>query len=117
MKTLAIIPAYNEEKTLASVVVSIKREQPEMDIVIVNDGSTDRTSAVARALQLAAVIDLPVNLGIGGAMQTGYMYAARNGYDIAIQIDADGQHDPEALTLIMEPILTGMLIAASVLDF
>ncbi|KQX64658.1 glycosyltransferase family 2 protein [Paenibacillus sp. Root444D2] len=107
MKTLAIIPAYNEDMTIAGVVASIKREQPEMDIVIVNDGSTDRTSAVARALQHAAVIDLPVNLGIGGAMQTGFMYAARNGYDIAIQIDADGQHDPEALAQIMEPILTG----------
>ncbi|NRF92699.1 glycosyltransferase family 2 protein [Paenibacillus frigoriresistens] len=107
MKTLSIIPAYNEEKTIAGVVASIKREQPDMDIVIINDGSTDRTSAVARALQDAAVVDLPVNLGIGGAMQTGYMYALRNGYDIAIQIDADGQHDPKALRQIMEPILNG----------
>ncbi|NOV03352.1 glycosyltransferase [Paenibacillus sp. LMG 31457] len=107
MKMLAIVPAYNEEKSIAHVVAAIKCAQPDMDIVIVNDGSKDRTSQVARLTQLATVIDLPVNLGIGGAMQTGYLYAARHGYEIAVQIDADGQHDPQALSHILEPLAAG----------
>lgn len=73
---------------------------------MVNDGSTDHTSAVSRETQHAAVIDLPVNLGIGDAMQTGFIYASRNGYDIAVQIDADGQHDPRALSHIIDPIVS-----------
>ncbi|TXK85798.1 glycosyltransferase family 2 protein [Paenibacillus sp. N3.4] len=107
MRTLAIIPAYNEEKSIEHVVAAIKQEQPDMDIIIINDGSTDQTSWMAQKTGLAIVIDLPVNLGIGGAMQTGYLYAYRHEYDLAVQIDADGQHDPKELTQIMEPILSG----------
>lgn len=109
MKKLAIIPAYNEEKSIAHVVAAIQCAQPEMDIVIINDGSKDQTSRVARMTQQATVIDLPVNLGIGGAMQTGYLYALRHGYDIAVQIDADGQHDPGALSHILRPIEEGQV--------
>ncbi|MBD0379250.1 glycosyltransferase family 2 protein [Paenibacillus sedimenti] len=105
MKTIVIIPAYNEEKSIANVISSIQSALPDADIVVINDGSADQTSSVARSTEHAAVIDLPVNLGIGGAMQTGYLYAYRNGYDLAIQIDADGQHDPHELFKIMEPIL------------
>ncbi|WP_438446662.1 glycosyltransferase family 2 protein [Gorillibacterium sp. sgz5001074] len=107
MKTLAIIPAYNEAESIAQVLFSIKRHQPEMDIVVVNDGSSDATGAVARRTGQARVIDLPVNLGIGGAVQTGYLYAERHGYDIAVQIDGDGQHDPAELYRILDPVREG----------
>lgn len=107
MKKLVIIPAYNEEKSIQSVILSVKRWHPEMDIVVVNDGSRDRTSAAAKATGQAHVIDLPVNLGIGGAVQTGYLFAHRHDYDIAIQIDADGQHDPAELDKIIDSIERG----------
>jgi glycosyltransferase involved in cell wall biosynthesis len=107
MKTLAIIPAYNEAASIAGVIREIKQHQPAMDIVVVNDGSTDGTSYAARATALAHVIDLPVNLGIGGAVQTGYLYADRLGYDIAVQIDGDGQHDPAELARVLAPIRDG----------
>jgi glycosyltransferase involved in cell wall biosynthesis len=107
MRILAIIPAYNEAGSIARVILSIKQHQPDMDIVVINDGSSDDTAAVARRTGLAIVINLPVNLGIGGAVQTGYLYADRYGYDIAVQIDGDGQHDPAELERILEPIRRG----------
>jgi glycosyltransferase involved in cell wall biosynthesis len=79
MKTVVIIPAYNEENSIRQVIASIKHIVPEADIVVINDGSLDRTGEIARGTGHATVIDLPVNLGIGGAMQTGYLYAHRNG--------------------------------------
>lgn len=108
MRTLAIIPAYNEAGSIAKVIRAIKRHQPDMDIVVINDGSSDDTAAIAAETGMAQVIDLPVNLGIGGAVQTGYLYAFRNGYDIAVQIDGDGQHDPAELDSILEPVRQGM---------
>lgn len=107
MRILAIIPAYNEAGSIAKVIFAIKRHQPEMDIVVINDGSSDDTAEAAGRTGLAHVIDLPVNLGIGGAVQTGYLYAARCGYDIAVQIDGDGQHDPAELGRILEPVRRG----------
>lgn len=107
MKLLAIIPAYNEAGSIAEVIRSIKDHLPDMDIVVINDGSLDNTGIRARETGLAHVIDLPVNLGIGGAVQTGYLYADRHGYDIAVQIDGDGQHDPAELHKVLEPIRTG----------
>ncbi|MHB8170672.1 MAG: glycosyltransferase family 2 protein [Thermincolia bacterium] len=100
-KILIIIPAYQEEASIARVVEKIHTTLPFVDIVVINDGSTDRTSSMAKSTGVT-VIDLPFNLGIGGAMQTGYRYAERNGYDIAVQIDADGQHDPRDLTKLLE---------------
>lgn len=91
MKTLIIIPAYNEEGSIAAVIRDIHRHAPEADIVVVNDGSTDRTEQLAEEAG-ARVLTLPYNVGIGGGMQTGYLYARRMGYDIAVQMDADGQH-------------------------
>lgn len=105
-RVLVIIPAYNEEKTIAQVVKNIRKAAPSVDVVVVNDGSKDRTTAEAHSVG-APVLDLPCNLGIGGAMQTGYVYAHRQGYDIAIQIDADGQHDPIFINKLVEPILAG----------
>ncbi|MCR8643146.1 glycosyltransferase family 2 protein [Paenibacillus sp. N1-5-1-14] len=107
MSTLIIIPAYNEEGSIHSVIHAIKRTHPEVDIVVINDGSRDRTVQIAEATGLAHVITMPVNVGIGGAMQTGYLYALRHGYDIAVQMDADGQHDPEYLAPLLRGIESG----------
>lgn len=103
MEIITIIPAYNEEKTILNVINNIKKNE-NLDIVVVNDGSHDNTSVIARSCGVT-VIDLPFNLGIGGCMQTGYKYAYENGYDIAIQIDADGQHDPKYVDELIKPIL------------
>lgn len=92
-KLCVIIPAYNEARFVDKVVARVKAAAPTAAVVVVNDGSTDNTGHVARASG-AAVINLPFNLGIGGAVQTGLKYAARGGYDVAIEVDADGQHDP-----------------------
>jgi hypothetical protein len=90
-KILIIIPAYNEEESLPGVMRDLRNHAPDADILVVDDGSRDRTAAVARQAGVK-VASLPYNLGIGGAMQTGFQYARNNGYDIAIQFDGDGQH-------------------------
>ena len=104
MKSLIIIPAYNEEDIIKEAVGRIRRIQPEMDYLIVNDGSTDKTEEICRKNHFQ-FISLPINLGIGGAVQAGYRYALQNGYDIAIQMDGDGQHDPQYLDELIAPIL------------
>lgn len=92
-RTLIIIPAYNEEGSVGKVVKEVKLYLPGADTLVVNDGSTDLTSLKARTAG-AIVLDLPFNLGIGGAMQAGYKFALEKKYDIAIQVDGDGQHNP-----------------------
>ena len=92
MKTLIIIPAYNEELNIQNVVNNIRENYPQYDYVIINDGSTDHTLEICQKEQYCYV-DLPINLGIGGAVQAGYRYAKEYNYDIAIQIDGDGQHN------------------------
>jgi glycosyltransferase involved in cell wall biosynthesis len=101
MRCLAIIPAYNEEASVADVVASLRRHAPAFDALVVDDGSTDATAAVARAAG-ARVIRHPFNLGIGGAVQSGYRYALEQDYDIAVQIDGDGQHDVRHLVEFVE---------------
>ena len=96
IKSIVIIPAYNEEKSIVKTVQDICEHAPEFDYVIINDCSTDRTLSVCRKHHLH-VLNLPVNLGIGGAVQTGFLYAYKNGYDYAIQFDGDGQHDAKYL--------------------
>lgn len=91
-KTLIIIPAYQEEKNIKRVVNNIIENYPCYDYVVINDGSKDRTAEICRQNGYS-YLDLPINLGIGGAVQAGYKYALRNGYHIAVQIDGDGQHD------------------------
>jgi len=103
---LAIVPALNEEETVGRVIDEIRSFDSGFDIVVVDDGSTDRTAGVA-ADRGAHVVRLPFNLGIGGAMQTGYRFAFERGYDIAVQIDGDGQHDPAELPAILGPVLAG----------
>ena len=91
-KILAIVPAYNEENSITAVIDDIKSHLPEADIVVINDASTDGTASAVRSKNGVRLIDLPINLGIGGAVQTGFRYALNGGYDIAVQIDGDGQH-------------------------
>lgn len=105
MKKIAIVPAYNEEKTVGAVLAEIKEACPDFDILVVNDGSTDLTAEVAATVPGARVVTLPFNLGIGGAVQTGFLYARKHGYDVAVQIDADGQHRPAEVRLLLDPIL------------
>jgi glycosyltransferase involved in cell wall biosynthesis len=90
---LAIVPAHNEAGAIASTVEEIHRCAPDFDVLVVDDGSTDLTASLAEGAG-AQVVRLPFNLGIGGAVQTGYLYAQEHGYDVAVQIDGDGQHDP-----------------------
>lgn len=104
-RLLVVIPAWNEEETLPAVVAELRAAVPDADVVVVNDGSTDRTSDVARAAG-ALVIDLPINLGVGGAMRCGYTYALRHGYDATVQLDADGQHDPADVPRLLEALAT-----------
>jgi glycosyltransferase involved in cell wall biosynthesis len=105
MKILAIVPAFNEEEGLKKVAVQFKNID-FLDILVINDCSKDRTSKLGRKLGFN-VIDLPCNLGIGGAVQTGYKYAFENGYDIAIQVDGDGQHNPVYIKDLISPIKEG----------
>lgn len=102
-KVLIIIPAYNEEKNLPKLTEKLEKMYPQYDYVVVNDGSEDHTKELCRKEGIS-VINLPVNLGIGGAVQTGYKYGSENGYDIAVQIDGDGQHDIAYLDKLLEPL-------------
>jgi glycosyltransferase involved in cell wall biosynthesis len=90
---LAIVPAHNEAGAISGTVQEIRACAPDFDVLVVDDGSTDMTASLAAASG-AKVVRLPFNLGIGGAVQTGYLYAQEHGYEVAVQIDGDGQHDP-----------------------
>lgn len=103
---IVIIPAYNEEANVARVIRSVKAQLPEADVVVINDGSRDRTAAVAAGAG-ARVISLPYNMGYGAALQTGYKYARENGYALLAQIDADGQHDPVYIPAMLDLIRRG----------
>jgi glycosyltransferase involved in cell wall biosynthesis len=104
MKILIVIPAHNEKDSLPDFLTEIKTLG--FDSIVINDASTDNTAEVARSCG-SAVISLPANLGIGGAVQTGFKYALRSGYDVVVQMDGDGQHDPAWLKQVLQPILTG----------
>ena len=106
LKRLAIVPALNEEGGVPRVIDEIRAFDPEIEIVVVDDGSRDRTSEVAASCG-AHVLRLPFNLGIGGAVQTGFRYAFENGFELAVRVDGDGQHDASQLGLLLEPVLSG----------
>lgn len=105
-KAIIIIPAYNEEKNIAGVINGIKNVILDVDILVVNDGGKDRTEEIARELG-ARVISLPYNMGYGAALQTGFKYALKKGYEYAVQIDADGQHDPKDIPKLLDVVLSG----------
>jgi glycosyltransferase involved in cell wall biosynthesis len=105
-RAVAIIPAYNEADCIQRVIEDLHDRAPWTDVLVVNDGSRDATGARAREAG-ARVIDLPVNLGIGGAVQTGYRYAREEGYDVAFQFDGDGQHRASRLADLVGPLLAG----------
>lgn len=99
-----IVPAWNEREALPGVLAELTASLPHADVLVVNDGSTDGTADVARASGSAMVLDLPLNLGVGGAMRAGYRFAAREGYDAAVQVDADGQHDPADVARVVDAL-------------
>lgn len=105
-RILVIIPAFNEEASIKGVLTAVKRHIPQADIVVVNDGSADSTAAIAESFGVT-VLYHPFNMGIGATMQTGYKYASRKGYDIAVQVDADGQHPPDQIEKLVEPVAKG----------
>jgi len=105
-RRIAIVPAFNEEQTVTRVIEEIRAFDPGFAIVVVDDGSTDRTGVVAERCGVQ-VLRLPFNLGIGGAVQTGYQYALDNGFELAVQVDGDGQHNPQEIARLVGPILDG----------
>jgi glycosyltransferase involved in cell wall biosynthesis len=106
VKKIAIVPAYNEALNIGRVVDELRAFDSELAVVVISDGSSDRTAEVA-AEHGAHVIRLPFNLGIGGAVQTGFRYAWESGYDLAVRCDGDGQHDPAELPKVLAPVLAG----------
>ncbi|MDD5695222.1 MAG: glycosyltransferase family 2 protein [Bacteroidales bacterium] len=108
-RILAIIPAFNEQETISGLLAELSRakEQLPFDILVINDASTDETGELARRSEMARVIDLPCNLGVGGAVQTGFFYALKNDYDVVFQFDADGQHRTDEIVSLLDPIRKG----------
>jgi len=106
-RVLVIIPAYNEAESIGNVLEALRSRTPEYSVVVVDDGSTDNTAAVARQHEGVDLVRLPYSLGIGGAMQTGYKYAVRHAYDVAVQCDADGQHPVAQLRSLVERLAQG----------
>lgn len=104
MKKLVIIPAYNEEDNILNVVKDIHFNAPDFDVLVINDNSTDNTFALCKKNNIP-ILNLPFNLGIGGAVQSGYLYAYNNDYDIAVQFDGDGQHDAKFLNALVNKLL------------
>lgn len=101
MKKLIIIPAYNEAENIEKTIDAITKKTKDFDYIIINDCSSDETLKICEAKGYN-VVSLPINLGIGGAVQTGYKYALQNGYDVAVQVDGDGQHDPAFLHMMVD---------------
>lgn len=106
LRVAVIVPAYNEARNLPRLAEALRTHAPSCDVCVVDDGSTDDTARVAAGLGWT-VLRLPVNLGIGGAVQAGYLWARDRGHDVAVQIDGDGQHDPAFLGVLLAPLEAG----------
>lgn len=106
-RVLVIIPAYNEAESIGGVLDRLRESCPDYDLLVVDDGSTDDTGKVVERHPGVELVRIPYNVGIGATMQTGYLYAARNGYDIAVQCDADGQHPVNEIPRLIERIEDG----------
>ena len=105
-RRVAIVPAYNEEESIGRVVDELRAFDEGLEVLVVDDGSTDGTAEIARA-RGARVVSLPFNLGIGGAVQTGFRYAWEHDFDVAVRVDGDGQHAPAELDAVLAPVLSG----------
>lgn len=108
-RTLIVIPAYNEAQRIGAVIADVSHALPEADVLVVDDGSSDNTRLAARSAG-AAVVTLPVNLGYGAALQTGYKWAVRGGYSLLGQLDGDGQHSPDYLPAMLRALSGGGLL-------
>ena len=106
VRLLVIVPAHNEAKSISLALHDLRVYVPQADVVVIDDGSTDNTAAIARQGG-ATVVSLPCNLGVGGAVQTGYMYAYRGGYDVAVQFDGDAQHRANQIPKLIAAIVAG----------
>lgn len=107
MRKIVIIPAYNEEKNIGNVLRELKECWPDCDVLVINDGSLDGTAPIAKNVPGVTVVSVPFNSGIGVAVQTGLMYAKMHGYHVAIRIDGDGQHNPQEITKLLDPVMNG----------
>jgi hypothetical protein len=105
-RVLVIVPAHDEEESLPATLDELRRKAPDVAVLVVDDGSRDATARIAREYRVP-VVSHAVNLGVGGALQTGFRWALGHGYDIGVQLDADGQHDPGHLPALLAPILRG----------
>ena len=110
--TLIAIPAWNEAASIADVINKVREHRPDVDILVVDDGSQDSTASLARQVG-ATVVSLPFNVGVGGAMRTAFLYAQRHGYRALAQVDADGQHDPGDLDRILEGLNTADIVVGT----
>lgn len=111
-RPLVAIPAWNEERSIAEVIAKVRAHQPEASILVVDDGSTDRTAQVAERAG-AVVVSLPFNVGVGGAMRTAFLYAERHGYGALVQVDADGQHDPADLDRVLAGLASADIVVGT----
>lgn len=111
-KVLIIVPAFNEAENIREVILRLESVNKEWDVLVINDCSTDNTSAIARNTGHATVLDLPINLGIGGCVQTGFRYARKYGYDYALQFDGDGQHSAEEIGKLLSIVMNDEADAA-----
>lgn len=104
---LVLLPAFNEERTIGDLIEHIHKLHPSYTILVINDESTDRTPEIVARHSYALLANLPRNLGIGGAVQTGFLYAVRNNFNFIVQLDSDGQHNPEDISKLIEPLKEG----------